>query len=202
MAGIVPDDWKIANVTRLFENGSKAEVTNYRLVSKTSIACKILETIIKNNINEHLFKYNLSKDSQHGFMAVESCLTNLLDFYKYKTKWLDEGNSFDLINLDFAKAFDKVYHSLLLYKLHSYGINDNVVTWIKNWLSNRKPRAVLNNSFFEWQTVYSGVPQYSVLGPLLFSIYIDNIDSEIKSRIYKFADDTKLGKIADHKHID
>ena len=101
--GVVPEDWRNANVTPLFKKGSKSDVKNYRPASLTSIPCKILETIIKENININLDKYNLISNSQHGLLSGKSCLSNLLEFYNVTLDWLDNKNSLDIIYLDFAK---------------------------------------------------------------------------------------------------
>jgi len=100
--GIVPSEWKLANVTPLFKKGVKWDAKNYRPVSLTCITCKMLESIIKDNINAHLSKYSLISDSQHGFTTGKSCLTNLLDFYNFVTSELDQKNGVDIIFLDFA----------------------------------------------------------------------------------------------------
>ena len=197
--GIVPEDWRNAKVTPLFKKGSKSDVKNYRPVSLTSIPCKILETIIKENINIHLDKYNLISNSQHGFLSGKSCLSNLLEFYNVTLDWLDNKNSLDIIYLDFTKAFDKVPHLRLMSKLNSYGIGGEEHKWITQWLNKRKQRVVVNNCFSEWKLVCNGVPQGSVLWPQLFTVYIDDIDINIKSKLLKFANDTKLGKIVNNQ---
>ena len=115
--GEVPTDWKDATITALFKKGNRSEPGNYRPVSLTSILCKILESIIKDKIVDHLQVFNLINESQHGFMKGRSCLTNLLEYLETVTKLLDEGVPVDVIYLDFAKAFDKVPHARLLKKL-------------------------------------------------------------------------------------
>src|SRR5215469_16584284 len=112
----IPADWKDAGVTPLFKKGKRSDAQNYRPVSLTSIPCKTLEMII------HLDKYSLIKDSQHGFLAGRSCLTNLLEFMEDITEIIDRGNSVDVIYLDFAKAFDKVSHKCLFRKLECNGV--------------------------------------------------------------------------------
>jgi len=107
------------------------------------------------------------------------------------TNYIDRGYPVDIIYLDFQKAFDEVPHRWLLVKLDAHGITGNVLHWIKNWFSNRKQWVILNGCFSEWRDVKSGVPQGSLLGSLLFVIYINGIDDCVAAKILKFADDTK-----------
>jgi len=190
--GVVPFEWKEANIIPLFKKGSRNKVENYRPVSLTSVICKLLEKLIKDHMADFLVKHNLINPSQHGFLKARSCLTNMLCFFEDVTKWIDEGSPVDIIYLDFQKAFDKVPHQRLLLKLKSHGMGEGIIRWIEKWLTDRRQRVVVEGEASNWKSVQSGVPQGSVLGPLLFLIYINDLDDDITSKVLKFADDTKL----------
>ena len=204
-SGIVPDDWKTANVTPIFKKGGRGNPGNYRPVSLTSICCKVHESCMKDTIVDHLVTNALIKDSQHGFMKNKSCTTNLLEFLEKVTSEHEAGNPMDIIYLDFSKAFDKVPHLRLIEKFKAHSIEGNILRWIKNWLSGRKQRTVLNGETSDWEDVTSGVPQGSVLGPLAFVIFINDVDvlALLIAILNKFADDTKLGnKACNQQDID
>ena len=190
--GVVPFEWKEANIIPLFKKGSRNKSENYRPVSLTSVICKLLERLIKDHMVDFLVKHKLLNSSQHGFLKARSCLTNMLCFLEEITKWIDVGSPVDIIYLDFQKAFDKVPHKKLLLKLKAHGIGDSITDWIEQWLTDRRQRVVVDGEVSTWKLVLSGVPQGSVLGPILFLIYINDLDDSITSNVLKFADDTKL----------
>ena len=190
--GMVMKDWKIAHVSPLFKKGKRDAVESYRPISLTSIPCKIFESIMKDALVDYLCTHNLISRSQHGFVSGRSCLTNLLEYLEYITEQIDQNNPVDCIFLDFSKAFDKVPHQRLLAKVKSLGIEGKLLGWISDWLKDRQQRVILNGSKSEWQPVLSGVPQGSVLGPLLFIMFVNDLDQVVSSSISKFADDTKV----------
>ena len=151
-----------------------------------------MERINRNEIVSHMESNNLFAEEQHGFIAGRSCTTQLLEFMEEITEALDRGDDVDVIYLDFAKAFDKVPHQRLLAKLHGYGIQGKTHEWIRDFLSNRQQRVVVNGVNSDWVPVTSGIPQGSVLGPVLFLVYINDLPDELNCLKKLFADDGKV----------
>ena len=164
----------------------------------------MFESIIKDPLINHLLDNHLIKNTQHGFLSKKSVTTNLLEFLEKITEMFDNNKPLGTIYLDFAKAFDKVPKQRLIKKFEAHGVKRNVLKWIHNWLTGRKLRVVLNGKSSDWCDVTSGVPQGSVLGPLAFIVFINDIDgcTDNLMKISKFADDTKLShQQEDHHHI-
>ena len=192
--GTLPSQWKQANVVALFKKGSKKSPSNYRPVSLTAVCCKVFEKIIRDCIVDKLEAQGLIHTDQHGFRGGRSCNTQLLEIMEIWTKWMDLGIPWDVVYTDFSKAFDSVPHKRLLSKLYSYGIRGNLLNWIENFLSDRKQRVALGKHMSEWKPVTSGIPQGSVLGPILFVIFINDMPDTIASFKTLFADDAKIFK--------
>ena len=191
--GIVPNEWKKANVVPIHKKGDKGDVTNYRPISLTCIVAKIMERIIQDELL--IRTRHLMKEHQHGFLANKSCTTNLVDLTDSINIDLHNKIGTDIIYFDFQKAFDTVNHDLILMKLkNQFNINGCLLRFISSYLKDRTQRVVLENNYSTFKPVHSGVPQGSILGPLLFLLFINDIADDINSetRISQYADDTKL----------
>ena len=193
--GCVPKIYKSQIITPVYKKQSKTDPANYRPISLTSHIIKIFERIIKNIIVKHLTNNNLICKNQHGFTKCKSCFTQLLAHIEHILENLLNNLDTDVIYLDYAKAFDKVDHQILLLKLHAYGIRGKILTWLHSYLSNRTQTVVINGKASLPAKVVSGVPQGTVLGPILFLIYLNDLNLCIKESITSsFADDTRLKK--------
>ena len=190
--GLLPPDWLKAIVTAIHKKGKKNLPENYRPVSITSIICKLMESIVRDRVVEHMERNHLFSKKQHGFVPRRNCMTNLLVCMEKWTEILDDGDAIDVIYTDFSKAFDSVPHQRLLKKLENLGIIGNTLGWIEEFLSNRVQRVRIESKFSSWEKVTSGIPQGSVLGPILFVVFINDMPNVVDSLCQLFADDAKL----------
>jgi hypothetical protein len=189
-SGQIPEDWRKANVSPIYKKGERYNPANYRPVSLTCICSKILEHIVTKHIVTHLESNNILTNFQHGFRSQRSTETQLLSFTQDVLKNLRSGTQTDVIIMDFAKAFDKVSHWRLCMKIQNYGITGPLNRWIEQFLHNRTQKVVCSGESSEWAPVLSGVPQGSVIGPILFLMYINDLPDEIGATVRLFADDT------------
>ncbi len=193
-SGQVPREWKRANIVPIYKNGCKTEPLNYTPVSLTSILCKICEEVIKERWVAHLEKENVFHEGQFGFRKGKSCVSDLLCFYSRVIDVVQEREGWaDCVYLDLKKAFDKVPHNRLMWKVRRFGgVSGNLAEWMENYLRGREMRTIVRGMKSEWKMVSSGVPQGSVLGPIMFLLYVNDMPIGINSYMNMFADDAKI----------
>ena len=194
---LVPSQWLQAMVTAIHKTGPKNSYENYRPISITSIIGKLMESIIRDKIVSHMERNNLFSETQHSFVPSRNCITNHLICMEHWTNILDKGYPVDIIYTDFSKAFARVPHQRLLKRMENLGIAGNTLQWIKSFLSDRKQRVRVENEFSSWTSVKSGIPQGSVLGPILF-MFINDMPDIVKSMCLLFADDAKIFRSVHH----
>ena len=187
--------WKHANVTPIHKDGDRVPVEHYRGISLLIITGKCHERLVYNAIYDRVTAFIHS--SHHGFLRGRSCTTQLLLAHHDWSKALDNSGQVDVVFIDFAKAFDLVNHSILLTKLYQYGVRGSLLEWCRDYLTDRQQRVVVKGEVSDWLTITSGKPQGSLLGPLFFIIYINDLPGIISkdSSIALYADDSKLYRI-------
>nr|VZI47861.1 unnamed protein product [Spirometra erinaceieuropaei] len=188
----LPPDWKSAWISPLHKGGSRVSANNYRPVSLTSICCKIMEKIIKQQIMQFLEQIHLLSDSQHGFRKGRSCVTNLLYCLEHWTRAVDRGDMVHAIYIDFKKAIDSVPHHRPLYKLSRAGVRGKLLMWIRSFLIGRSQAVHVGDQQSAEFAVKSGVRQGSVLSPTLFLVYVIYCANELNCDVAMFADDIKI----------
>ena len=191
--GELPSEWKKAVIKPIFKKGDTHSVENYRPVSLTPIVSKVMERIVKAEVMEHLLDQSILSEFQYGFLPGKSCESQLLSCMNFWTNCLEEGHPVDIVYMDFKKAFDAVPHQRLLNKLKAYGLGPKITKWLEGFLCGRQQSVSVNGVMSKWAEVTSGIPQGTVLGPVCFLLYINDLPASVKfSSIRLFADDAKL----------
>ena len=190
-SGVFPERWKQANIIPLYKKGDKKDPSNYRSVSLLPLFGKILERVVYGELYRHVAP--VLSQHQHGFVPRRSCTTNLSIYLKHAWEAMSDGHQTDVIYTDYSAAFQSVKHALLIHKLkHSYHLNDTALNWFVSYLSDRRQRVIVNGKASDWKPVTSGVPEGSLLAPLLFSMFINDLPCELESGCLMYADDVKI----------
>ena len=198
--GYFPNEWKKANVVPAHKKNDKQLLKNYRPISLLPICGRVLERILYNSMFEFFNPNNLITPNQSGFKTGDSCINQLISITHEIYESFDDGYEVRGVFLDISKAFDKVWHQGLHYRLRQNGISGELLNILTDFLDNRTQRVILNGQYSSWAKVEVGVPQGSILGPLLFLIYINYLSDDLASNPKLFADDTALFSVV--KNVD
>ncbi len=200
--GVFPNKWKESFISPVFKKAARYIKENYRPVSLLSCVSKIMERVVFNGL------YNFFKDNgiltprNSGFKERDSTINQLIHLCDNIYHGLDDSKDVCLVFLDVSKAFDKVYHPALLHKLESYGIEGDLLAWLASYLKGRRQKVVINGVSSDWNEINASVPQGSILGPLLFLVYVNDLVDDLISTPYLFADDTSLFMTIDPLNVD
>ena len=189
---IIPKAWKQANVLPMHKKNEKSDMNNYRPISLLSCVSKVLERVIFKHVFNYFRDNFLISIYQSGFVPGDSTVNQLVQLYHIMCEAVDQKKELRIVFCDISKAFDKVWHKGIIYKLRAMGIQGQLLKWFDNYLGERYQRVVIGGSSSSWGHIQAGVPQGSVLGPLLFLVYINDITRIVNSQIRLFADDTCL----------
>lgn len=196
-AGHFPSPWKEANVTPIHKKDSSSSPTNYRPISLLCQPGKGLERCVHKQLFNYVKENSLITPFQSGFIPGDSTTFQLIHTYHVICEAVDSGKEVRVVFCDISKAFDRVWHRGLLHKLRNLGCSERLLKWFSSYLFGRRQRVVLNGQMSKWAYIQAGVPQGSILGPLLFLVYINDIVNELQASVRLFADDTSLYMIVD-----
>lgn len=196
-----PDPWKRANLTAIHKKDDPSKPSNYRPISLLNYEGKLMERCVYKYLSQYLIQNSVISEFQSGFQTGDSTINQLTFLCNEFSKAIDDNKEIRLVFLDISKAFDKVWHRGLLAKLRAVGFSDNIVDWLSSYLNNRQQRVCLRGKVSSWKTINAGVPQGSILGPVLFLIFINDIVHDIRTNIRLFADDTMIYKIVHQPNL-
>ena len=188
-----PDQWKSAIVTPLFKSGSTSDPNNYRPISVLPVISKLLEPLIHNQMTDHLTASNPLSSNQYGFRKGYSTGTCLVDFLDVVYDNIENARPTGVLFLDLKKVFDTVDHEILLERLNNFGFNKSVQDWMLSYLCDCTQVTKVSNSISEPSPVRCGVPQGSIIGPLMFTLYIDSLPKALTNvDTFLYVDDTAI----------
>ena len=191
--GIVPDLWKVARVTPLHKSDDKLQVENYRPISVLPVLSKVVERVVHSQLNAHLHQLDFLYQHQYGFRRGHSTEQAITQLNNWVLESMDEGKVTGLLFIDISKAFDSLNHKVLLRKLEHLGLSERSLRWFRSYLADRQQSVLINGELSEPHTITLGVPQGSILGPLLFNVYINSLPNAVKkTRMILYADDAVL----------